>query len=345
LTQPAPPDSASSVAVPGNELVRERLAMLADAGRLHPCLLFEGPSGVGKAATALWLARRTNCTSDTEAHPCGACWSCRQIPLGHHPDVVRVGVDPERTAPVVSVRQAREITASLVLRPYHARRRFIIIDPADAMTGGAANALLKTFEEPPVDTGFILISSAPSSLLATVRSRSWRVRFGPVAEAELVPWLQQQGVENAPALARLAEGSPGRALALAEGEAAAQRAARDEIVDALDSGVPGLLALSERLVKGSRAAKIERVVRAIDAVEALARDALVVHARGPGAALVGTDRPELAEQWARRLGLSGVSKVAAAARDARADLARFVNPRLLLDNFLARVALELGAPQ
>lgn len=318
--------------------------MLADAGRLHPCLLFEGPPGVGKAAAALWLARRMNCTSESDPHPCGACWSCRKIPEGHHPDVVRVGLDPERTAPVVSVRQAREITASLVLRPYHARRRFIIIDPADAMTGGAANALLKTFEEPPKDTGFILVTSTPSSLLATVRSRSWRVRFGPVAEAELIPWLQQQGVENAPALARLAEGSPGRALELAEGEATAQRTARDEIVEALNADIPGLFALSERLVKGARAAKIERVVRAIDAVEALARDALVVHARGPRAALVGTDRPELAEEWSRRLGLSGISKVAAAARDARADMARFVNPRLLLDNFLARVAAELGSP-
>jgi hypothetical protein len=86
------------------------------------------------------------------------------------------------------------------------------------------------------------------------------------------------------------------------------------------------------------------VKRAIDAVEALARDALVVFSCGPEAGLVGADRPELAQQWAQRLGLSGVSRIAEAVKDARSDLARFVNSRLLLDNFLARVSVELGAP-
>lgn len=341
---PSTPANAATLPepMPGNDAVRERLARVADADRLHPCLLFEGPPGVGKAATALWLAQRTNCEAAAGPRPCGACWSCRQIPQGRHPDVVQVGLDPERTAPIISVRQARELTGALILRPYHARRRFVIIDPAEAMTVEAANALLKTFEEPPADTGFILVTSQPSRLLATVRSRSQRVRFGPVPEALLTDWLAARGVADAAALSRLAEGCPSRALALAAGEADELRQARDAVLEVLGAPIERRFEFVESLTKGDRAAWTRRVDRTLDALELLTRDALVVAARGQRGALLGDDRPDLAVAWADRLGMAGAWTVSEALQEARADLDRFVNGRLVMDTLLTRITFQLG---
>ncbi|MEC8423957.1 MAG: DNA polymerase III subunit delta' [Myxococcota bacterium] len=342
MTRPASDAAARSELLPGNEPVRAQLLRMAESERLHPCLLFEGPSGVGKRATATWLARLVNCEAVAEARPCGRCWSCRQIPQGMHPDIMEVGLDPERTAPVISVKQARALTSALVLRPFHARRRFVIIDPAEAMTIEAANALLKTFEEPPADTGFILVTSHPSRLLATVRSRTQRVRFGPTPPDVLVPWLTQRGLADAVSLARLSEGCPGAALALADGGVAAERAARDAVVAALEGPLQARIAFVEKLTKGDRAAWRVRADRMLGALETLARDALVFSAQGQSAPLMSLDRPELVAAWAAALGVSGAGRVGEAVGRARADLDGFVNGRLVLDHLLACIVRELG---
>ena len=342
MTRPASPHPASTELLPGNEDIRARLADVADSGRLHPCLLFEGPRGVGKRAAAMWLAQRVNCEAEDGPRPCGECWSCRQIPQGRHPDVVEVGLDPEKTARIISVKQARELSSSLVLRPFHARRRFVIIDPAEAMTLEAANALLKTFEEPPEDTGFVLVTSQPSRLLATVRSRSQRVRFGPTAQDVLVGWLEGQGIPDAVALARRSEGCPGVARELADGGVAAEREARDEVVAALAGPLDARFRFVEKMMKGDRATWRKRVDRTLQALETLSRDALMRDAQGADAPLMSLDRLDLVEEWARTLGVHGAGRVGDAVGRARVDLDRFVNGRLVMDHLLATVARELG---
>jgi DNA polymerase III subunit delta' len=331
--------------LPGNRHLRSRLADLAAQGRLHPCLLFEGPRGLGKLEAARWLAATTNCMSEEadRTQPCGRCWSCRRIVDGNHPDVIEVGLDPERKAPIISVRQARELTASLVLRPYHAARRFVIIDPADAMNTPAANALLKTFEEPPQDTGFVLVTSQPTSLLATVRSRSQRIRFKPVAHDDLVAWLEGQGVGAPAQLARLSEGCPRRALELSQGESSERIAARDSLVEALTLPISEMFGYSQKLTRGDRDAWTKRAHRLLDALDELNRDGLVVLAcDGPARRLYNSDRPDLVARWADTLQPDGMMAVAGAVESARADLKRYVNPRLLLDNLLMVIATQLG---
>jgi DNA polymerase-3 subunit delta' len=342
VTRPSAAPAPSPELLPGNDDVRAHLARVADADRLHPCLLFEGPQGVGKRAAAMWLAQRVNCEAEDGPRPCGACWSCRQIPQGRHPDIVEVGLDPDRTAPIISVKQARVLTSSLVLRPFHAKRRFVIIDPAEAMTVEAANALLKTFEEPPEDTGFVLVTSQPSRLLATVRSRSQRVRFGPTPPDVLVPWLEARGLPDAVALARLSEGCPGAALALADGGVEAERDARDAVVAALEGPLEARFQFVEKLVKGDRATWRKRVDRTLGAIETLSRDALLFAAQGDQAPLMSLDRPELVRRWAGALGVPGAGRVGEAVGRARADLDRFVNGRLVMDHLLASVVRELG---
>jgi len=324
----------------GNHGTRERLQMLAEAGRLHSCMLFEGPQGLGKSTTATWVAMLANCADEDEAvRPCGQCWSCRQIPKGQHPDIIRIGLDPAKTAPIISVSQARSLISQLMVKPFHAKHRFVIIDPADAMTPEAANALLKTFEDPPSHTHFILVTSAPVSLLLTVRSRSQRVRFAPVAQSDLANWLKEKGVDDADEVARLAEGRPGHALEMNLDGVDDWRTARDGLLDALSLDAAGRFRYAEKLCKGDRSKWLARVEQALDAVSALLRDALAHH--GNSSVVYNDDRLEVVEDWSQRLGANGIGQMSIAVSEARERLQRFVNGRLVLDALLGRLVHAL----
>ncbi len=324
----------------GNTDTRSRLRALAQADHLHPCLLFEGPDGLGKAATALWLAAVVNCEQAPVDEPCGSCWSCRQIPKGQHPDVICIGPDTKKHTRIISVGQARDVLSQLVLRPFHARRRFVIIDPADAMTPPAANALLKTFEEPPEATGFMLVTSAVGSLLPTVRSRSQRIRFAPVCIDSLRDWLGARGVEQPEEVARLAEGCPGRALGLSVSDAGAWRESRDALILALDADVGSRFTYAEKLARGDRSTWTQRVELVLEAVACLLRDALA--ALRDGELRYNTDRPELVRGWAEQLGHDGIAGVASAVGLARVNLEHNVNGRLLADGLIAQLNRSLS---
>ena len=326
----------------GNERARGQLRRLVESDRLHPCLLWEGAQGVGKATTALWLAMLANCESeDMPARPCGQCWSCRQIPKGQHPDIIHVGLDPSKAAPIISVAQAREVISQLTVKPFHARRRFVIIDPADAMTPEAANALLKTFEDPPSQTHFILVTSAPASLLLTVRSRSQRLRFAPVAEAEISSWLTAQGVDDADKLARASEGCPGRAKTMDPDAEGGMLAARDALLDALSKDVAGRLKYAETLCRGDRSKWAPVVDDTLDALGGLVRDTLAV--RSGGEPFYNADQPEIIARWAARLDEGALASITDTLAEAQDRLGRYVSGRLVMDAVLADIAQRIGS--
>jgi DNA polymerase-3 subunit delta' len=322
----------------GNASVRARLGELGRDGRLHGCLLFEGPRGVGKALTARWLAQVWNCELQGP-EPCGACWSCRQIAKRSHPDVLQVGIDPERKNPIISVEQARQVIAELQVKPFHAGRRVVILDPADAMNPQAANALLKTLEEPRPDTGFVLITSAVSKIIPTILSRSQRVRFGPVALDELVPFLRTRGIAEPERLAVLAEGCPGTALALAEGGTEAWTETRDALLDALRQGQSARFELVARFKARDDRAGQDRL---LDVLSTLVRDAIAVQGGG-GRSLFHADRRDVVEDWAARLGYAGAARIAVAIDRTREDIEINVSPQMSLDGLIATVHAELGA--
>jgi DNA polymerase-3 subunit delta' len=168
-------------------------------GTLHHAYLFGGPPGAGKAAAARLLAQAANCEGGAAGpggfreDPCGACGPCRKIARGLHPDVfvlhdertmvkqnrweARSGRSPSQ---FILVEQVRDVVDHrLALKRFEGRRRFVVIDPADAMNPQAQNALLKTLEEPPEDTTLVLVSASPDALLPTIRSRCLRVAFAP----------------------------------------------------------------------------------------------------------------------------------------------------------------------
>ena len=183
---------------------------------LPPALLFAGPPGVGKRRTAVAIAQALNClkpvTTESGIDACGECASCRRIARGVHPDVIVI--EPGDSGSI-KVDQVRETIDKAAYRPFEGRRRAVIVDEADSMVDAAQNALLKTLEEPPSASVFILVSSMPDSLLATVRSRCPRLRFGVLAPAEVAEALMRDhGYDEADArvAAADADGSIGRAL-------------------------------------------------------------------------------------------------------------------------------------
>jgi len=313
----------------------------ARSDRLHHCYLFEGPPSVGKHTAAVRLAMAAACTERSAVLPCGQCPTCIQMSKGLHPDLIEVGPDPKKKTPLISRAQSREVVRQVGLRSYNARWRTFVIDPADLLRPEAANALLKTLEEPPSGTGFVLVTARASSLLPTILSRAQRVRFRPVPHADLVTWLEGRGVDQAERVARLAQGSPGRALALAKDGLASVDELRAQVLDVLAGGVVGIVPYAEKLVRGDRARWHKRVQALLDVLEGLVRDAALVGA-GQTGGLLNADRESLVQAWADALWPRGVQALQKAIADARDQLHLNVNGRLLIETLLSRFAAALG---
>lgn len=187
-------------------------------GRLAHAYLFHGESSIGKQLTALRFAQALNCdsTSDgNELDACGSCRSCQQINAHTHPDFFFIEPDPEQTTPQIKIEQVREIEHQVMYRPLIGTRKICLINDADRMTIGAANALLKTLEEPPDHSLFVLISSRPAALPATIRSRCQALRFATPARTQVEAALilrRELPPADAKFLAMACEGRIGEAL-------------------------------------------------------------------------------------------------------------------------------------
>lgn len=186
-------------------------------GHLAHAYLFAGPEGVGKRLTALTLAKALNCLSPPRPGDCcEKCPSCLKVNSSNHADVF--GVEPEGNG--IKIDQIREMQKRFRYRPLEGGSRACILDPADQMNEAAANALLKTLEEPPAETHLFLISSRPFRLLPTILSRCQWVKFRPLSGDVIIQILKQvHSLEEEKALfcASLAGGSVRKALALSRG--------------------------------------------------------------------------------------------------------------------------------
>ena len=182
--------------------------------RLPQALLIHGPEGVGKRSLAEAFARRLFCQGGGE-ELCGQCVGCRLWEAGTHPHYQVV--QPEEPGKTIVVDAIRALTARFALKPQYAAWRLAVIDPADAMNISAANALLKTLEEPPERSLIILLSSAPGRLPATIVSRCQRLPVHPPSKAQALEWLAgRHDRVSAADLWSAASGSPLRALEMAE---------------------------------------------------------------------------------------------------------------------------------
>ena len=201
----------------GNDDARGEFAAAAASGALHHAWLIAGPQGVGKATFAREAAARLLGREPDDG----------MIASGAHPDyreLKRLPKDPEKPdidiARSIPIAQIRGLLPMFATRPTYSDRRVIVIDAIDDVERpGASNALLKSLEEPPVGTIFLLVSHAPSRLLPTIRSRCRTLRFAALSDAEVTQVLRRElpeaGDEEIAALVAAADGSPGRALGFA----------------------------------------------------------------------------------------------------------------------------------
>ena len=189
----------------------------------HPAhaYLFEGPPGVGKQAVAWALAARLCClnadTGDANGSlddACGACRSCHALQRGEHPDIVLMTRDGAQ----IKIGQVREALKRLRYEPVLGRSKTLIIEDADTLREEAANALLKTLEEPAPATHFILVTSKPQLLIDTIRSRAQSLRFADLAPVDVQALLVADGHDPAAAqiASALAQGDLGRARELCD---------------------------------------------------------------------------------------------------------------------------------
>jgi DNA polymerase III subunit delta' len=222
----------------GHDRVLEALRRALAQGRLPHALLFVGPEGIGKRSCALAMAQALLCPARPEAllDPCGACPSCRQVHAGTHPDLrLARRPDDKHELPIQVI---RDLCLGLGLKPMLGARQVAVVDDADDLNEEAANAFLKTLEEPPEGSVLILIGTAAELQLDTIVSRCRVVPFRPLPEPELAAVLLEQGVAAAPdearRLARRAEGSVARARGLAD---AALEGFRRALLD--DLAAPG----------------------------------------------------------------------------------------------------------
>lgn len=188
--------------------VLARLPATVDS--LPSALLLSGQSGLGKRATAVFLAHAILCEASREGlGACGTCPSCHLVAAGNHPDLRQVELATEdapddeaevtasmkKPAKQISVARVRGLAEFVTTTAHRARAKVILIAPAEALHPSAANALLKMLEEPPGDTRFLLVSHRPERLLATIRSRCFHVPFILPGSQAALEWLKGQGAE------------------------------------------------------------------------------------------------------------------------------------------------------
>lgn len=213
--------------------------------RLPHALLLTGQEGMGKQHFAQQLAQALLCEQPRQQGvACGQCHGCMMYQAGTHPDSLEIV--PEEAGKAIKVDQIRALTASLGLTRHAQGYRAVIISPAERMNPNAANCLLKTLEEPPAKTLLMLVTSRPSALAATIRSRCQQLKFGAPAANVAIDWLRPQlsADRDASLLLSLANNAPLAALELAQGETMQQRQSLLEDLMQLANGQADPVALA-----------------------------------------------------------------------------------------------------
>ncbi len=167
------PQSFDSAELVGQDHIVRTLKNAIRMNRVAQAYLFSGPRGTGKTSTARILAKAVNCLDpDPDKRPCNVCSACVAINSGATPDVIEIDAASNR-----GIDDIRDLRERVNYAPTQLRTKFYIIDEAHQITGAAANAFLKTLEEPPAHTRFVLATTDPEELLPTIVSRCQRFDF------------------------------------------------------------------------------------------------------------------------------------------------------------------------
>jgi DNA polymerase-3 subunit delta' len=338
-------------AISGHRALTTLLSRAIDRGSLPQSLIFSGPEGVGKRLTAVALAQALNCpnrslgkTEDEElpVDACGTCSVCRRIAQNLHPDVIQLTSD-------IGVDDIREAIETAGYRPFEGKRRVFMLDSADKLSSEIQNALLKTLEEPPPSSSFVLVTARPDMLLPTVRSRCPMLRFGrlPIADVERLLTVQQ-GMEpaRAHAVSLAAEGSVGRAIVEASDEGESTRQLVQQVLQQVQGAhtpadrlraagmllEPGEARPKARAKSGSSryASDREMLGQRLNILSATLRD-VAATVTGADQARVVNDLSPALQSWGARAGVDRLLAAFTAVGKAQSALDRNVSPKVILD--------------
>jgi len=324
-------------AIAGHRPVIDLLSRAIARNALPPSLVFAGPEGVGKRLTALALAQALNCARPVNGDGCGTCPSCTRIARGVHADIL--AIEPGDTG-AIKVDQVREAIDRAAYRPFEGRRRVVIIDEADALVPEAQNALLKTLEEPPPASVFVLVTTRPDMLLPTVRSRCQRLRFGPLSPGDVAAVLVRDhgfAETDARAAAAASDGSVGRALDEGADEAIEAREAAARLLQAASNAGPKHQAYDvRRRLDGAKAltgggGDRDDLARRLLALSSLLRDLGLLSARAGGQALANADLEPQLQALVRHYDAARTLDAFAAVDRALEAIDRNASPKVVAD--------------
>jgi len=293
-------------------------------GKVPTTFLFSGEKGVGKMRTALEFARALNCENLKDGDACDECSSCRKTGLGRHPDLKILEPD----GGVIKVEQIRELEEFLSLTPYEGNKKIVIVDDADRMNTYAANAFLKTLEEPPDESIIMLISPREHLLPDTIRSRCLKLRFGPLSEDELKEVAGINGYESSDGVLGLAMGRPG---SLSDEDLLGKR---DEYYD-----------MFRDMIKGKAVTPLkdkDAIEDLIDHCMIFLRD-IAVLLSGRSAGLVNRDKEKELDRMGKGLDIVRVVRAYDQVQDLKRKMFYNLNKALLF-NYLSSLLAVTGQP-
>ena len=259
--------------------------------RLSHAYIFCGPNGVGRMLAALNFAKVLNCKNAVSSEPCDKCPSCVKIGSSSHPDISIL--KPDKEGGSIKIDDIRQLIKDIYLKPFEAVKKVYIIDGAESMKHEAANALLKTLEEPPTDSVLILITEDLKALFHTIVSRSQVIRFFPLKIKEIKEILvKEHSMDEAAAhiLAHLSSGRLGEALKFKDEDVFERRqsiinsALRKSLTELLFDDVPR-----------------DKIKLYLDILLTYFRDILTVKAGADCSTLVNIDKKDIIQGEAKRL--------------------------------------------
>lgn len=309
------------------ERIKEYI-LQAQGGRSY---LFIGPDSIGKKLAAKNFAKALNCESALP-DSCGQCGSCLKIEQNQHPDVHFID---EAESDSIKIEEIRRMQKNASLRAYEAKKKFFIIDNAHKLTAEAANALLKTLEEPTEESIIILVSSKPGLLFKTIISRCQILRFYPIERARLCEILKKDYSlceSSAHFLSYFSEGRLGLALKLKDTDIFKEK---NKIIDQFNS--KSACAFSGLLIKDRRQMRDILNIMAV-----WFRDLYLLKSGLPQAELINRDRGDDLKKSAGIYTFAGLDQALKCISDSLLRLEQNINIKLLLANLESELRPEAG---
>lgn len=337
----------------GNAFIKTALRRLIEGGRVPNSMLFTGIDGIGKKQFAIELARGFVCKEPNGIEPCEMCSACKRagvfdlpkpddrdaykrVIIGEHLDIGIVMPFGRN----ILVDAIRHLEAEANFRPFEGRARLFIVDNADRMNDAAANALLKTLEEPAPSTHIVLITSRPDALLPTILSRCQQLRFSPISEHDIEHYLiEHKGYhqQDARLAAKFALGSIGRAMEIDLDDLKNRRERMLEVMEnaVFRGDLAGQLKASEVITDGKEKDSFET---SLDLLQSLINDAWHISVGGDATRLKNPDLEDKLSLIADDAGGRPLAAWNAEIENLRESLDVNINRRIATDALFTKMA-------